>query len=568
MTRMTGSDALMELLRDEGVEYVFGILGGTEFAILDVIEKRFPDIKYMITLNEVNAVGMAIGYSRASGGKMAVPLLHAAAGLITSYPMLLNAYLGGEPMVVISGQQDTRELLHEPHMSVTGNLTGITSHLTKWSIEVNNAEDIPLAIRRAFKVAKQPPTGPVHVTLPQNIMKESIDFEHVPNAASFTNVHPDTEAISTAVDLLANAKSPVFIVEEGVTKYNALAEMVELAELMGAPVYQPWMADVDFPTNHPQYLGFYDTKNKDNFFATPGGPMALREMLLSADVLVVVGSPLFAQPGHPEKPLITQNTKIIQIDDDPWQIAKNYPIAAGLVGSIKISLVELNSALKSKMTADARRAAKARAATVGKQREEINKLYSDKALREKDNTPIAFSRLARELKNTLQPHTLFVYEAPSYRTDFRLIMDFTEHLSFIGGRGGASIGFGMPAALGVKLAAPDRPVVALIGDGSGMWSNQSLWIAAHYNIPVTYVICANAGYRAGRKKGPDGLAQEGKGANQCTDFEGPRIDFCLLAKSMGISAQKVESPDKLNGVLKSAFSSGKPNLVEVYLEKC
>jgi benzoylformate decarboxylase len=327
------------------------------------------------------------------------------------------------------------------------------------------------------------------------------------------------------------------------------------------------MADVDFPTNHPQYMGFYDTKNRNGFFATDKGPAALREMLLSTDVLVVVGSPLFAQPGHPENPLITKSTKIIQIDDNPWQIAKNYPIAAGLVGSIKISLAELNRALKGKMTAQASQAAKARAASVAKQREEISKFYSDKAVKEKENVPIAFSRLTHELKNSLQPNAILVFEAPSYRTDFRFLMDFSEPLSFIGGRGGASIGFGMPCALGVKLAAPNRPVVALVGDGSAMWSNQSLWIAAHYNIPVTYVICANAGYRAGRKEGPDGLMQKGTGGNQITDFEAPRIDFCQLAQSMGVSAQKVERPDKLRDVLTSAFNLGKPNLVEVYVEK-
>lgn len=450
---------------------------------------------------------------------------------------------------------------------MSGDLVGLTSHLTKWSTEVHHAEDIPLAIRRAFKVAKQPPTGPVYVALPQNIMSERIDFEHVTNASSFANVRPDAEAIAAAAELLANSKSPVAIVQEGVTKYNALSEMVELAELIGAPVYHPWMADVDFPTNHPQYMGFYDTKNRNGFFATDSGPMVLREMLLSTDVLVVVGCPLFAQPGHPKDPLITKNTKIIQIDDNPWQIAKNYPIAAGLVGSIKISLVELNSALKSRMTGQERQVAKARAATVAKQREEIDKLYSDKALKEKENIPIAFSRLTHELKSSLQPNALLVYEAPSYRTDSRFLMDFSEPLSFIGGRGGASIGFGMPCALGVKLAAPNRPVVALLGDGSAVWSNQSLWIAAHYNIPVTYIICANAGYRVGRKKGSDGSVQEGIGGNQFTDFEAPRIDFCQLAKSMGVSAQKVERPDKLRDVLNSAFDLDKPNVVEVYSEK-
>ncbi|MBN1849588.1 MAG: thiamine pyrophosphate-binding protein [Deltaproteobacteria bacterium] len=564
--KITGAEAFLELLREEDVEYIFGILGGTENVLLDAIEKR-SDIKYMITLNEAVAMGMAMGYSRASSGKkFAIPLVHACAGLTATFPLLLNAYLGGEPLVVITGQQDTRSLIQEPHMS--GDLVGLTSHLTKWATEVIHAENIPLTLRRAFKVAKQAPTGPVYVSLPQNLMMERIDFENVSKSAVSNNIHPDKEAVATAAKLLAGAKDPLVIVEEGITKYEALPEIVELVESIGAPVYHPWMADVDFPTNHPHYMGFFDAKSKNGYFATTDGPMALRDMIKTKDVLVVVGAPLFAQPGHPEKPLVTKSTKIIQIDDNPWEIAKNYPVTAGLLGSIKISLTELNGLLKDKMTDRKREEIKERAAAVAEQKKEIMKFYMDKAEKEKDNMPMAFSRFTNELKKAFPKDAVLVFEAPSYRTDFRLTMDFAEPLGFIGGRGGASIGWGMPAALGVKLAVPNRPVLALIGDGSAMWSNQSLWVAAHYHIPVTYIIIANAGYRAGRKMGPDGLLLEGTGCNQRTDFEEPGIDFSQLAESMGVSAQKVEGPEKLEAVLTSAIDSNKPNVIEVFLEKC
>ena len=352
MAIMKGREALMQLLQHEGVEYIFGLPGATEILIMDALEDH-PEIKYILGLHETIAVGMAEGYTRMSG-KVGVVNLHTVAGLAAAMPMIHCAYAGGIPMVITAGTNDSRLLLQEPHLA--GDLVGMASPFTKWGTEIVHTSDIPIAIQRAFKVAMQPPTGPVFVSLPMDIMDGDIDFEYTSSTPPFNKLRPDQEAITTAVKLLANAKSPAIIVETGVTKNDALSEVVELAELIGARVYQAWMCDLNFPTGHPQYMG-------DLLVGSP----AAREMFQSVDVLVVVGAPLFAQPPvYVPKPHLTAKTKIVQIDDDPWQIGKNFPVASGIAGHVKVSLAELNGALRNKMTAQAREAAKARATDMGR----------------------------------------------------------------------------------------------------------------------------------------------------------------------------------------------------------
>ena len=548
--KMTGSEALMELFVNEGVQYIFGIPGATEVLFMDVLEDH-PEITYILGLHEVVALGMAEGYARTSN-QVAVVNLHTGAGVAAAMPMLFNARLNRAPLLVTAGQQDTRLLMQEP--ALAADLVGMARPLTKWSTEVLYAADIPLAIERAFKVAAHPPAGPVFVSLPQDVLDQNIDFEYSPRGPSLTRLRPDREAISRAVKLLLTARTPAIIVESGIAKSGALAEAVELAELIGAPVYDPWMADVNFPVSHPQYLG-------DLNLTTP----QTREMLKAVDVLVAVGVPLFRQPLYFSKPLLSTNTKVVQIHDDPWEIGKNFPIAAGIEGDIKMSLAELNDALRKGMPAKAREAAENRAQQIAKEKKEITEAFVEKARQEKDHVPIAPSRLMQELRDSLKLGTVIVDDCWSCSSILRRTIDFKEPQSFQRTRGG-SIGWGMPGSLGVKLACPERPVVAVVGDGSAMWSIQSLWTAAHYDIPVTFLICANASYSQVKLMKNLLMGEKAKGRYLGMDLNEPRIDFCQLAQAMGVHGQTVERPEQLRKVLDSALGLGKPAVVEVLIE--
>ena len=345
MSTVTGKEALMQILRAEGVEYVFGIPGATEAQFVDVMEDH-PEIKYMLTMHELTAVGMAEGYARTSG-RVGFLNLHTGTGLAAGMPMLSNAYWGGVPLVVTVGQQDTRILAEEAAMS--DNLVKIAAPFTKWATEVIRPEDLPTAMRRAFRIAAHPPTGPVMVSLPLDVLANTFEFEYQPSADSYTRLHPDDRSIEAAVELLLGARSPAIIVEDGVTKCEALDEMVRFAEQIGARVYQPWMADVNFPVHHPLYLGDLDPNS-----------VATRDILEKVDVLVVIGAMFFQQAIPTSKPLVAASTKVIQIDNNPWQIAKNFPVACGVEGDIKVALADLSQALEARLDAPSRAAAAAR----------------------------------------------------------------------------------------------------------------------------------------------------------------------------------------------------------------
>jgi benzoylformate decarboxylase len=548
MTVMTGREALIQVLKQEGLEYVFGLPGSTELMFLDSLVDH-PEIKYILGLHEVDAVGMAEGYSRVSG-KVGFVNVHTYAGIAAALPALFNSQLGGVPLVITAGKQDTRLNLHEPHLA--GDAAALAGHLTKWSAEIAYAEDIPMIMQRAFKIAQQPPTGPVFISLPVNILEQSADVDIFPARPLTTGLRADPNALNRAAEILAGAKKPVIVVENGVARNNAVAEVTKLAEIIGARVYQPWQGDVNFPNTHQQYLGEFMTGNP-----------ATREMLLSVDALVVVGCPLFAEGGYLPKPLVTTNTKIVQIDDNPWEISKNYPSDAGLLGNIKVSLTELNQLLQKKIN---KPEVDSRIKVIIEEKNKINKVFAESDEKEKNNYPIAVTRLMHEINNTLPANALLFEDAPSCSGTLFRIVELNKPNTYFRGRAGGSIGWGLPAAIGGKLAAPDKPVVAVVGDGSSMWSIQALWSATHYNLPVTFIVCANASYRICKMGLRRKIGEKARGRCVGMDFDTPRIDFVKIGESMGLTGQKVERAEDLGKALKAAFKLNKANIVEVYIE--
>jgi|WetSurMetagenome_2_1015567.scaffolds.fasta_scaffold114678_2 benzoylformate decarboxylase len=551
MANVTGKEALMQILHHEGVEYVFGIPGATETHFVDVMEDH-PEIKYILCLHELTAVGMAEGYARTSG-KVGFLNLHTGTGLAAGMPMLSNAYYGGVPMIVTVGQQDTRLLASEPAMS--DNLVRIAGPFVKWATEIIHTEDIPMLMRRAFKIATHPPTGPVMVSLPSDVLANDFDFEYVPSCHSFTKLHPDDEAIKKACDLLTSAQNPAIIVEDGITKCEALVEVVRFAEQIGARVYQPWMSDVNFPVDHPQYMGDIDVTSLNT-----------RDMLEKVDVLVVIGALFFQQPIYLPKPLLPPTTRVIQIDDNPWQIAKNFPISCNIEGHIKVALNDLNTALDKKVTAATTKTTLDRINIISQEKQTITKAFEDKIQQEKTNVPISATRLIQEIKDAIKPGTLIVDDCWSYSAILRKMLPLSELRSYQRARGGGSIGGGLPAALGTKLASPDRPVVCISGDGSALWGIQSLWVASRYNIPVTIIIISNAAYRQVRLMKRKILGDKAIGRNLGTELLPPRNDFCKIAEGMGLIARKVERPEQLKEALRQALGCNKPNLVDIAVD--
>ena len=552
MANMLGRDALMQLMRYEEVEYVFGIPGATEIHFMDALEEA-ADIQYVLGLNEIVCAAMAEGYARASG-RPGFLNLHTGPGVAAALPMLYNAWAGGVPMVITAGQQDTRLLQYDPHLS--GDIVGMGKLYTKWCTEIVHAEDIPTVIQRAFKMAVQPPAGPVLVSIPQNVLAQDFQFEYKPNTRVYSGLRPDQSAIREALAILRQAKRPVIFVESGVTRCHALNEVVRFAELIGAKVFQNWMSDVNFPVTHPQYLGDlnpYDAQSND--------------LIKGADVLIGVGCPMFDQGFFNSESSLPKDIKTIHIDENPWEIGKNIPVDCGLQGDIKATLSELSEAMKNDMPTELREQADARAREISQEKARRVEALEKQVKEQWDGLPISISRLMTEINEAMTSDTVIVDDCWSSSAMLRQICKLVEPNSFYRARRGGSIGWGLPGALGVKLALPGKQVLVVSGDGSAAWSMQSLWTAARYNIPVTFLITNNATYRQVKLTrkivlGDYPLNEKHDGM----ELDEPVMDFCMLAQSMGVKGKAVRKPEDLASTLKSALRSNEPNLIEVFVE--
>ena len=552
MPILKGAEALIEILKGEGVEYVFGIPGATEVLFMDALEKS-TDIKYILGLNEIVSAGMAEGYARASG-KPGFLNLHTGPGVAGALAMLYNAQAGGVPLVVTAGQQDTRLLQHDPHL--TGDIVGMGKIYCKWATEIQHAEDLPMIMQRAFKMALQHPQGPVLVSLPQDIMNQAIEFNGRPKSSIYSETRPDAKSLRNALEIIKTAKYPVIMVESGVTRCNALDEVVKFAELTGSRVYQAWMSDVNFPVRHPLYLGDLDPSQ-----------CGTKETLKDADLLIGIGCSLFSPSFYNPEKILPENIRVIHIDENPWELAKNVVTDCGIQGDIKAVLKDLNYTLKKELSGQIKASIEKRKLEIGHQKTKNNKYLEDLIETEKNNTPIAVSRLMKEINKLFTENTVIVDDCWSSSQMLRQVVNFSNAGQFIRARKGGSIGWGLPGSMGVSLGLGDKKVMAVCGDGSTAWSMQSLWTAARYNIPVTFVITNNGVYRQVKlvRKlvlGEYVLTEKHDGM----DIDEPVINFRQLSESMGVKGEQVAAPEKLETALKEAMNDNKPRLVEVFIE--
>jgi benzoylformate decarboxylase len=552
MVKMSGKQALMEQLVAEGVRYVFGNPGTTEQPFMDILQD-YPQIQYILALQEATALGMADAYAWASG-RPAFVELHIAPGLGNAMGMLHNAYYTGTPLVVYAGQHEARGVIQE--ILLAADLVSMARPVTKWSVEVQDAADIPTVLRRAFKVAAEPPRGPVFVSIPLNVMDQTAEMTIAPATYSRWRVRPDPQAVAEAADLLAAAQSPVIVCGDGVALSGALEEAVQLAELIGAQVYSSFSAELVFPTGHPLYQGLV------NIIREAG----LRQQLAAADVLLTIGASAFGVVYSMPEPPFPAQTKVIQIDANPWELAKNWPATLAIVADPRMGLRDLLQMLPSRLSETAREAAAARLRAARQQKEQAQESFEAAARSAADTVPIAVPRLMQELADCLEPGTVVYDEAITASVHLSHYLKFNQPGTYFRGAGGG-LGSGLPGALGVKLARPDSPVLAVVGDGAALYTIQALWTAAHYRIPVTYVICNNQSYRILKINMLQYLGEAMAGRNFVgMDLVDPVLDFAQIAQAFGIRGQRVERPEELGPALRSALRSGEPSLVDVVIE--
>lgn len=552
MAQMSGKQALMEQLAVEGVKYVFGNPGTSEQPFMDILQD-YPQIQYVLALQEAAALGMADAYAWASG-RPAFVQLHIAPGLGNAMGMLHSAYYAGTPLVVYAGQHEARGVIQE--VLLAADLVSMARPVTKWSVEVQDAADIPIVFRRAFKTAAEPPRGPVFISIPLNVMDQTAEMAIAPATYSRWRTRPDPQAVVEAADVLVAAQSPVIVCGDGLALSGAFDETVQLAELIGAQVYNSFSAELAFPTDHPLYQGLV------NIIREHG----LRAQLAAADVLLIIGAPAFRVVYSMPEPPFPAKTKVVQIDANPWELAKNWPATLAIVADPQMALRDLLQVLPSKLSEAARQAAAARLRAARQQKEQAQESFEAAARSARDAAPIAVPRLMKELADCLEPGTVVYDEAITASVHLSHYLKFNQPGAYFRYPGGG-LGGGLPGALGVKLARPDSPVLAVVGDGAALYTIQALWTAAHYRIPVTYVICNNQSYRILKLNMLHYLGEAMAGRKFIgMDLVDPVLDFAQIAQAFGIRGQRVERPGELGPALRSALHSGEPSLVDVVIE--
>jgi benzoylformate decarboxylase len=552
--RLTGKHALLQQLIADDVRHIFGNPGTTEQGFMDVLQD-YPQLEFMLALHEGVAVSMADTYARITR-RPAFVEVHIAPGLGNALGMMHNARIGKTPLVVYAGQSPSNVYLQEPHLS--GPLVDMARPIAKWAAQVEHAHDIPRALRRAFKIAAEPPQGPVFLALPMDVLDAEGEMDIAPTSYTNWRTRPNANGLAELADILAKAERPMLMVGDSVNLAEAQAEVARVAELVGAPMFECYASEYNVPACHPLYLGSVDFVSPKNIRAT----------LADCDVLFVVGAPVFQLIfPEPESPVLAPATRLVQLDCFTHELGKNVRPDIALLGDPKAGLAELAELIIERQTDAAREAAVERRKSAEARVAKNNESYWAYTRKSWDATPISGPRLMHEIKRVLPDDALVFAEGVTNgkHVEMAIAPDRPERLVKVRGGG---IGPGLPGTLGAALARPDRKVVGICSDGAAMYSITALWTAAHHRIPVTYVMLSNRAYRILKLNMLEYLGPAAKGREfVAMDLTEPELRFDRLAEAMGVPARRVESPQELPAALDEAMGhTGGPFLLDVVME--
>jgi len=521
---VTVREAVFGLLRSFGMTTVFGNPGSTELPLF----MDFPDdFRYVLGLQECVVVGMADGYAQATHNAAFVNL-HSAAGVGHAMGNIFTAHRNQTPLVITAGQQARSILPFEPFLGST-QAPELPRPYVKWSVEPARAEDVPLAIARAYYIAMMPPRGPVLVSIPSDdwgVQTLPVDAREVSR-----HLRADPDLLAQVAKTLDGARAPAFIVGAAVDRDGAWNEVVQLAERHNARVYvAPMSGRCSFPEDHPLWSGFLP-------------PMRERivERLAGHDVVFAVGAPAFTYHVEGHGPHLPEGAQLVQLTDDP-QVAARAPTGTSIVSSIRLGLLDLLAlSVPPQREAPPRRARPSRVA--------------DPASGER--LPVAW--VLQTLSDLRPRDSILVEEAPSARPVMHDHLPIFESQTFYTMCSGG-LGYGLPAAVGVAMGRPGAKVIGLIGDGSAMYAIQALWSAAQMALPVAIVILKNRRYAALHEFARIFGYRPGE---QVPGTDLPDLDFVALAAAQGMQGLRVEHAEQLRPALKQALQATRPVIVEV-----
>jgi benzoylformate decarboxylase len=518
----TVRDAALDVFRAHDMTTIFGNPGSTELPFLGGLP---DDFRYLLGLHEGAVVAMADGYAQATGAPTLVNL-HTTPGIATGMGALVNAAAARTPLVITAGQQ-ARPLLTMGALLANPDPLTLPRPLVKWSAEPPRAQDVPATLARAIATAGQPPQGPVLVSLPMDDWDAAID-DWDPRGARrvvTSRTTPLPSAISALARRLDEARHPVLVVGAGVERDGGWPAAVALAERRLLPV---WTAPLEprcgFPTDHPAWQG-----------TLPASPTGVRKALAGHDLVLVAGAAVFRYYLNEPGPLLPPGTDLVMISADPDEAARA-PIGDAIVGDVKTALQWLVAATPVRHGPTP---------PVGPAPEPVAAA-----------SPMPAAAAYRVLAAVRTDDTVVVAESPS---SLRTCLDqvrFSQPGSFYS-PAGASLGYAVPAAVGISLAMPERPAVAVVGDGALQYSAPALWTAARYRVPVTVVVLRNQEYGV-LKTYADTL-----GVTGVPGLDIPGLDHGAIARGYGVRSHRVGTPDELADTLRQTLASPEPHLIEV-----
>ncbi len=551
--RMTGAMFIAHCLREEGVTKVFGQCGHTNYGLIDACDRL--GIEYVSFRHEQQSVHAADAYARVSG-KLAVINVHLSPGLTNALTGVATAAADGTPMVVISGNtpsyHNAREAHQQIRMHADASQGDIFRPICKRVWRVDDAKFLPDVIPRALNLAQTGRTGAVLVDVPMDVFSAVLDVqpETKSRRAAFDRPVASPDGLDTAVDLLRSANSPVIFAGNGVTLSGAADELADLASLLQAPVATTLMAKGIYPETDPLAVG------------TTGiwGTRAANATTRSADLILAVGT-AFGEADCsswlPDQTFAIPGSKLIQIDIDPAEVGKSYPVDVGLVGDAKSTL----RALIDRLGKTTRASAKTQFAEVQQRKRDWEQELV--ASQHDAGTPIHPARLLRELSEAAPQDAIFVTDVGWNKNGAGQQLLVRRPRSFITSGGMATMGFSPAAAVGAKLGAPSRKVIGLVGDGGLTSVLGSLATAVELDVPVVWVLFNNFCFSTIQTVGATYF--DNTYGTRFTNPEGDAYnpDFMLIAKAFGIDSMLVTSPHELRAGLDHALAQDKPFLLEV-----
>ena len=558
--RMTGGQIVAEYLVREGTPMLFGVPGHGITALLDAFVDRREDIRVVQAIHEQGAAHMADAYYRVARKPCGV-FTSIGPGAMNTAMGVACAYIDSIPMLLLTGSVHTymrgRGVLQEIERTHWANFPRVMEPIVKRWWQPSRVDQLPNVLHLAFNAMLEGRRGPAHIDIPMDVQAEFAELDSLPDPVARRargRAHGDPSMVDQAAKLLLKAERPLILVGGGLITSGAERELQQLAEFLGAPVTVTWMGKGAIAEDHELY-------------AWPCGDLGSisgNTLTREADVILAVGCRFTDRTASSFRRDVTFNippTKLVHIDLDPYEIGKNYPVELGIVGDAKATLGDLMICLR-----DLSGGREYRTTPYFERLQQLKGLW-EAALapsRNSEDSPMTISRALVETRKALDRNAIVVTGAGNPQSQV-----FTEFPVYGSGQhittgGFSAMGFEVPGAIGAKLAAPDRQVVAIVGDGSFLQTIQELSMAAQYDIPAVFLVMNNFGWECIKNLqtlqfGPDRVIATNFKKNDGTPFS---ANLAQVAQGFGCYGERIDHPAQVGPALQRALASGRPAVIE------